>query len=133
NSVQGFSRICGRTSGSRFGFGKKRFNTAIVRLSAHVSYSYFHFTLADHVFEIACTVTPKDYVEQLEKAIDEDRMQHGKKPFKKNESSLKKEKSERAPRTLTAIIWFEMENPKGPSTWTTEPLTESTILSRMCT
>ncbi|WP_211295786.1 hypothetical protein, partial [Planifilum fimeticola] len=26
----------------------------IVRLSAHVSYSYFHFTLADHVFEIAC-------------------------------------------------------------------------------
>src|SRR5690606_1574202 len=27
----------------------------IVRLSAHVSYSYFHFTLADHVFEIACT------------------------------------------------------------------------------
>ena len=40
------------------------------------------------------TVTPKDYVEQLEKAIDEDRMQHGKKPFKKNESSLKKEKSE---------------------------------------
>jgi transposase len=40
------------------------------------------------------TVTSKDYVEQLEKAIDEDRMQHGKKPFKKNESSLKKEKSE---------------------------------------
>src|SRR5690606_18924261 len=29
----------------------------IVRLSAHVSYSYFHFTLADHVFEIACSVT----------------------------------------------------------------------------
>ncbi|PRX38499.1 hypothetical protein CLV97_1561, partial [Planifilum fimeticola] len=28
----------------------------IVRLSAHVSYSYFHFTLADHVFEIACTL-----------------------------------------------------------------------------
>ena len=27
----------------------------IVRLSAHVSYSYFHFTLADHVFEIACS------------------------------------------------------------------------------
>src|SRR5690606_28211752 len=26
----------------------------IVRLSAHVSYSYFHCTLADHVFEIAC-------------------------------------------------------------------------------
>src|SRR5690606_1631760 len=26
NSVQGFSRICGRTSGSRFGFGKNRFN-----------------------------------------------------------------------------------------------------------
>src|SRR5690606_11820817 len=26
----------------------------IVRLSAHVSYSYFHFSLADHVFEIAC-------------------------------------------------------------------------------
>src|SRR5690606_35213635 len=26
NSVQGFSRICGRTSGSRFWFGKKRFN-----------------------------------------------------------------------------------------------------------
>ncbi|MBO2533250.1 MAG: hypothetical protein CW342_10255, partial [Thermoactinomycetaceae bacterium] len=28
----------------------------IVRLSAHVSYSYFHFTLADHVFEIACSL-----------------------------------------------------------------------------
>src|SRR5690606_10913299 len=28
----------------------------IVRLSAHVSYSYFHFTLADHVFEIACNL-----------------------------------------------------------------------------
>ena len=27
----------------------------IVRLSAHVSYSYFHFTLEDHVFEIACS------------------------------------------------------------------------------
>ncbi|WP_245752270.1 hypothetical protein, partial [Planifilum fulgidum] len=26
----------------------------IVRLSAHVSYSCFHFTLVDHVFEIAC-------------------------------------------------------------------------------
>ena len=39
------------------------------------------------------TVTPKDYVEQLEKAIDEDRMQHGK-VVEKNESSLKKEKSE---------------------------------------
>src|SRR5690606_27052504 len=30
----------------------------IVRLSAHVSYSYFHFTLADHVFEIACSMHP---------------------------------------------------------------------------
>jgi len=39
-------------------------------------------------------VTPKEYMDQLEKAIDEDRIQHGKKPFKKNESSLKKEKSE---------------------------------------
>jgi hypothetical protein len=39
------------------------------------------------------TVPPKDYVEQLEKAIDEDRIQHGKKPLKKNEFSLKKEKS----------------------------------------
>src|SRR5690606_4747743 len=29
----------------------------IVRLSAHVSYSYFHFTLADHVFEIAWNLT----------------------------------------------------------------------------
>ena len=34
------------------------------------------------------TVTPKDYVEQLEKAIDEDRMQHGKKPFKKKRIQL---------------------------------------------
>jgi hypothetical protein len=33
-------------------------------------------------------------VEQLEKAIDEDRIHHGKKPLKKNESGLKKEKSE---------------------------------------
>jgi late competence protein required for DNA uptake (superfamily II DNA/RNA helicase) len=40
------------------------------------------------------TATPKEYMEQLEKAIDEDRVQHGKKPLKKNESSLKKEKSE---------------------------------------
>jgi transposase len=29
------------------------------------------------------TVTPKNYVEQLEKAIDEDRIQHGKRPLKK--------------------------------------------------
>src|SRR5690606_23274101 len=27
----------------------------IVRLSAHVSYSYSYFTLEDHVFEIACS------------------------------------------------------------------------------
>jgi transposase len=40
------------------------------------------------------TATPREYMEQLEKAIDEDRVQHGKKPLKKNESSLKKEKSE---------------------------------------
>src|SRR5690606_22357499 len=32
----------------------------IVRLSAHVSYSYFHFTLADHVFEIACKENQRD-------------------------------------------------------------------------
>src|SRR5690606_38609529 len=29
----------------------------IVRLSAHVSFSYFHVTLADHVFEIAWNLT----------------------------------------------------------------------------
>src|SRR5690606_26047641 len=28
----------------------------IVRLSAHVSYSYSYFTLEDHVFEIACII-----------------------------------------------------------------------------
>ena len=56
DSVQGFSRIGGRTSGSRFGFGKQGFNNS-VRLSAHVSYSCFHFTLIDHIFEIACTAS----------------------------------------------------------------------------
>src|SRR5690606_16962331 len=30
----------------------------IVRLSAHVSYSYSYFTLEDHVFEIACSQSP---------------------------------------------------------------------------
>src|SRR5690606_30994697 len=37
----------------------------IVRLSAHVSYSYFHFTLADHVFEIACRVSYKRQLARL--------------------------------------------------------------------
>jgi transposase len=40
------------------------------------------------------TVTPKDYMGQLEKVINEDWIQHDKKPFKKNESSQKKEKFE---------------------------------------
>src|SRR5690606_38327366 len=35
----------------------------IVRLSAPVSYSYFHFTLADHVFEIACKQSMKHILE----------------------------------------------------------------------
>jgi transposase len=35
------------------------------------------------------TVTPKDYMDELEKAIDEDRIQHGKKPFKKKRIQLK--------------------------------------------
>src|SRR5690606_39109248 len=57
NSVQGFSRICGRTSGSRFWFGKKRFNHSplfVCQLMSRTHTSIFHFTLADHVFEIAC-------------------------------------------------------------------------------
>src|SRR5690606_12635872 len=57
NSVQGFSRICGRTSGSRFGFGKKGFNHSplfVCQLMSRTHASIFHFTLADHVFEIAC-------------------------------------------------------------------------------
>ena len=34
----------------------------IVRLSAHVSYSYSYFTLEDHVFEIACKAVGKRVV-----------------------------------------------------------------------
>src|SRR5690606_26065706 len=45
----------------------------IVRLSAHVSYSYFHFTLADHVFEIACKLMTftKEEIKDLQTAEEE--------------------------------------------------------------
>src|SRR5690606_32890937 len=54
----------------------------IVRLSAHVSYSYFHFTLADHVFEIACNAAVRDAVRVAATTGDTDKAEkQGKNSF----------------------------------------------------
>ena len=48
NSVQGFSRICGRTSGSRFWFGKKRFNHSplfVCQLMSRTHTSILHWQI----------------------------------------------------------------------------------------
>ena len=53
-----FLGSAGGRPGPGFGLGAGAQSQPIVRLSAHVSYSYFHFTLEDHVFEIACKDEP---------------------------------------------------------------------------
>jgi transposase len=71
--------------------------------------------------------TPVDYLAELETAIDEDRVAHGKSPLPKQEAPRRppQKPSRSAPPIRMPAIWYATANLLDSSTWITVPSTQN--------